>query len=158
MNTSIYLIAKENIEINKGETLSFCKPYIISILDVVAVRTIANVTQRVIFMRIDIISSTPVLYILKLRKFVKISPLPLLTNGKNKANNIKGISIESRFKYVLSCNFETINNPATINACKTIETLFSKLKKAIERIIAKKEINFISGLIFTKYESLCVSK
>ena len=34
------------------------------------------------------------------------------------------------------------------------KTLFSKLKKAIERIIAKKEINFISGLIFTKYESL----
>ena len=61
MNTSIYLIAKENIEINKGDTLSFCNPYIIPILDVVAVRTIANVTQRVIFIRIDIISSTPVL-------------------------------------------------------------------------------------------------
>ena len=85
---------------------------------------------------------------------VKISPFPLLINGKNKANNMNGISIESLFKYVLGCNFEIINNPATINACNKIKTLFSKLKKAIERIIAKKEINFISGLIFTKYESL----
>ena len=55
-------------------------------------------------------------------------------------------------------NFEIINKPPTINACKTTVILFSKLKKAIERIIAKKESNFISGLIFTKYESLWVSK
>ena len=93
-----------------------------------------------------------------MKKLVKISPFPLLTNGKNKANNTNGISIESLFKYVLSCNFETINKPATITAWSTTETLFSKLKKAIERIIAKKESNFISGLIFTKYESLWVSK
>ena len=78
---------------------------------------------------------------MKLNKLVKTSPFPLLTNGKNKANNINGISIESLFKYVLNCNFETINKPATITAWSTTETLFSKLKKAIERIIAKKESN-----------------
>ena len=49
------------IEIINGETLSFCKPYIISTLEVVAVRIIASVTQRVIFIKIETISSKPVL-------------------------------------------------------------------------------------------------
>ena len=37
-------------------------------------------------------------------------------------------------------------------------TWYSVYENAIDRMIVKKESNFISGLIFTKYESLWVSK
>jgi|TARA_B100000902_G_scaffold134671_1_gene133076 hypothetical protein len=71
---------------------------------------------------------------------------------------MKGISIESLFKYVENFNFDTFKNPNTIDAWMLIVRIFSKLKKAIERIIRKKDIIFISGFVFTKYESLCISK
>jgi hypothetical protein len=82
----------------------------------------------------------------------------LLINGKNKAKSINGISIESLFKYVENFNFEAFRKPRTINNCKLIVRVFSKLRKAIERIMKKKETIFISGFVFTKYESLCISK
>jgi len=78
--------------------------------------------------------------------------------GKNNANNINGMSIESLFKYVENFNFDTFRNPNTINAWILIVRIFSKVKKAIERIIRKKEIILNSSFVFTKYESLCISK
>jgi len=158
INTSIYLIAKENIEINKGETLSFCNPYIISIFDVVAVKTMAKETQRVIFIKIDIISLKPVSYT-ETEKNSNITLLsPLLINGKNNAKSMKGISIESLLKYVLTLIFEIKRKYKTIKNCKNIKRLFSRLKKAIEKTIQNVVNILSSGFNSLNIEFPCISK
>ena len=94
----MYLIANERIDINNGDNFNFCRPYIISLFDVDAVKTIAKETQRVIFINIDSISLKPVSYI-NTEKISKITSLsPLLINGKNNAKSMKGISMDSLLK------------------------------------------------------------
>ena len=98
MAINVLFSANERIEINNGDNFNFWSPYIISIFDVVAVKTIAKETQRVIFIKIDIISLKPVSYT-ETEKNSNITLLsPLLINGKNNAKSMKGISIESLLK------------------------------------------------------------
>ena len=73
----------------------------------------------------------------------------MLIKGKNNAKSINGISIESLFRYVENFNFEAFRKPKTINDWILIVRVFSKLRKAIERIMKKKETIFISGFVFT---------